>query len=130
MIREQIRIALAGLFANKLRSALTVLGMTIGVASVIVLISVGTGSSDAVQQRIQALGTNVLLVQRGFQRGGSSAAAATPPLTLAAAQALQNPDTAPAVLAVAPVVNVTSATMVHDGTSYSPATFIGTHPRT
>jgi putative ABC transport system permease protein len=128
MIREQIRIALAGLFANKLRSALTVLGMTIGVASVIVLISVGTGSSDAVQQRIQALGTNVLLVQRGFQRGGSSAGAATPPLTLAAADALQNPDTAPAVQAVAPVISVNSATMVHNGTSYSPATFIGTTP--
>ena len=65
MIREQIRIAVAGLVANKLRSALTILGMTIGVASVIVLISVGTGSSHAVQQRIQALGTNVLLVTRG-----------------------------------------------------------------
>ena len=128
MIREQIRIALAGLFANKLRSALTVLGMTIGVGSVIVLISVGTGSSHAVQQRIQALGTNVLLVQRGFQRGGSSAAVATPPLTLAAAQALQNPDTAPAVQAVAPVINVNSATIVHNGISYSPATFIGTTP--
>jgi putative ABC transport system permease protein len=72
------------LFANKLRSALTVLGMTIGVASVIVLISIGTGSSHAVQQRIQALGTNVLLVQRGFRRGGSSAGVATAPLTLAA----------------------------------------------
>jgi putative ABC transport system permease protein len=128
MIREQIRIAIAGLFANKLRSALTVLGMTIGVGSVIVLISVGTGSSAAVQQRIQALGTNVLLVQRPFQRGGSSAGPATPPLTLTAAQALQNPDTAPAVQAVASVVNVNGATMVHNGTSYSPATFIGTTP--
>ncbi len=128
MIREQIRIAVAGLVANKLRSALTILGMTIGVGSVIVLISVGTGSSHAVQQRIQALGTNVLLVTRGFQRGGSSAGAATPSLTLAASQALQNPDTAPAVQSVAPVVNVSSATMVYNGTSYSPTTFIGTTP--
>ena len=123
MIGEQIRIALTGLLANKLRSMLTVLGMTIGVASVIVLISVGTGSSDAVQQRIQALGTNVLLVSRSFQRGSTTA---TPALTLAAADALESSDAAPAVQSVAPVVNVSSPTLVHDGTSYSPSTFAGT----
>ena len=123
MIGEQIRIALTGLMANKLRSVLTVLGMTIGVASVIVLISVGTGSSDAVQQRIQALGTNVLLVSRSFQRGSTTA---TPALTLAAADALESSDAAPAVQSVAPVVNVSSPTLVHDGTSYSPSTFAGT----
>jgi putative ABC transport system permease protein len=123
VIGEQIRIALTGLMANKLRSMLTVLGMTIGVASVIVLISVGTGSSDAVEQRIQALGTNVLLVSRSFQRGSTTA---TPALTLAAADALQSSDAAPAVQSVAPVVNVSSPTLVHDGTSYSPSTFAGT----
>ena len=123
MIGEQIRIALTGLLANKLRSMLTVLGMTIGVASVIVLISVGTGSSDAVQQRIQALGTNVLLVSRSFQRGSTTA---TPALTLAAADALESSDAAPAVQSVAPVINVSNPTLVHDGTSYSPSTFAGT----
>jgi putative ABC transport system permease protein len=123
VIGEQIRIALTGLMANKLRSMLTILGMTIGVASVIVLISVGTGSSDAVEQRIQALGTNVLLVSRSFQRGSTTA---TPALTLAAADALQSSDAAPAVQSVAPVVNVNSPTLVHDGTSYSPSTFAGT----
>ncbi len=128
MIREQVRIAIAGIAANKLRSALTILGMTIGVASVIILISVGTGSSAAVQQRIQALGTNVLLVTRGFQRGGAGAGAATPPLTLQAADALQNNAQAPAVQAVAPVVNVGTAEMVHSGTSYEPSTFVGTNP--
>src|ERR1039458_4632598 len=97
--------------------------MTIGVASVAVLISVGTGSSDAVQQRIQALGTNVLLVSRSFQRDSTTA---TPALTLAAADALESSDAAPAVQSVAPVVNVSSPTLVHDGTSYSPSTFAGT----
>jgi len=46
---ETIRVAFAGLIANKLRSGLTILGLMIGVGSVIVLIAVGTGSSDAVQ---------------------------------------------------------------------------------
>ena len=46
---EILRIAWGGITANKLRSGLTILGMTIGVASVIVLIAVGNGSSKAVQ---------------------------------------------------------------------------------
>ena len=68
---EMLRIAWGGITANKLRSGLTVLGMTIGVASVIVLIAVGNGSSKAVQSTIQSLGTNVLVVQAsgGFRFG-------------------------------------------------------------
>ena len=46
---EMLRIAWSGISANKLRSGLTILGMTIGVASVIVLIAIGNGSSKAVQ---------------------------------------------------------------------------------
>jgi putative ABC transport system permease protein len=128
MIAEQTRIALTGLLANRLRSLLTVLGLTIGVASVIVLISVGTGSSAKVQQGIQALGTNVLLVQPTNPRGGAAATAAAPPLTLADATALNNPDSTPDIQSVAPVVNVNGATLVHNGTSYTPTTFVGTTP--
>ncbi len=126
--RETLRIALDGLLANRLRSSLTILGLAIGVASVIVLIAVGNGSSQTVQRRIESLGTNVLLVTRGFQRGGARATTATAPLTEKAAQALQNPDNAPDVQSVSPVVNAASATMVFNGTSYSPSTFVGTTP--
>jgi putative ABC transport system permease protein len=126
--RETLRIAVDGLLANRLRSSLTILGLAIGVASVIVLIAVGNGSSLTVQKRIESLGTNVLLVTRGFQRGGAGATAATAPLTEKAAQALENPDNAPDVQSVSPVVNAASATMVVDGTSYSPSTFVGTTP--
>jgi putative ABC transport system permease protein len=70
---ETLQIALGGILANKLRSGLTILGLTIGVASVIVLVAVGNGSSKAVEQRIEALGTNVLLVTGGGFRGGSRA---------------------------------------------------------
>ncbi len=75
---ETLRIAWSGITANKLRSGLTILGMTIGVASVIVLIAVGNGSSKAVQSRIQSLGTNVLVVMpSGGFRGGARASTTT-----------------------------------------------------
>jgi len=57
MTRDSIRIALRGIAANKLRSGLTVLGILIGVASVIALVAVGTGSGAAVTQQIEGLGT-------------------------------------------------------------------------
>jgi putative ABC transport system permease protein len=123
---ETLRIAVNGLLANRLRSSLTILGPGIGVASVIVLIAVGNGSSQTVQKRIESLGTNVLLVTRGFQRGGAGATVATPPLTEKAALALRDPTQAPDVQSAAPVVNAANATMVYDGTSYSPSTFVGT----
>ena len=73
---EILRIALAGVAANKLRSGLTILGMTIGVAAVIILVAVGNGSKNAVQERINALGSNVLLVQPQGGRFGPGAAEA------------------------------------------------------
>src|SRR5271163_859046 len=95
---ETLHIAVGGLLANKLRSGLTILGLTIGVASVIVLISVGTGSSQAVQARIQSLGTNVLIVMPSFARGGLTSSTTTPAtLTVQDADALVNPFTDPAV---------------------------------
>ena len=72
---EVLRIALAGVGANKLRSGLTILGMTIGVAAVIILVAVGNGSKLAVQERINALGSNVLLVQPQGGRFGPGGAA-------------------------------------------------------
>jgi putative ABC transport system permease protein len=124
---ETLRIALGGLLANKLRSGLTVLGMTIGVASVIILVAVGNGSSRAVQSRIESLGTNVLLVLRGGGVGGSRAVRSqTMPLTQADANALSDPVNAPDMAAVAPVVNAAGATAVNAGLSYSPGQVVGT----
>jgi putative ABC transport system permease protein len=126
---ESLRVAFAGLIANKLRSALTVLGLMIGVGSVILLIAVGTGSSNAVQKQIDALGTNVLLVQNATALGGLRATPTTSTsLTLADATALQNSYQAPDVQSVSPVVNANGVTLTYDGTTYSPSTFVGTTP--
>jgi putative ABC transport system permease protein len=126
---ETLRIAWSGIVANKLRSGLTILGMTIGVASVIVLIAVGNGSSKAVQSRIQSLGTNVLIVMTGGFRGGARASSASSvSLTKQDAEALQSPDLTPDVKSASPVVNASSVKLVYNSTSYEPSTFVGTTP--
>jgi putative ABC transport system permease protein len=126
---ETIRVAFAGLVANKLRSGLTILGLMIGVGSVIVLIAVGTGSSDAVQKQIDALGSNVLSVQAGASLGGlRSSSSSTTPLTIADANALKNQFQAPDLASVSPVVTANGVTMTYNGTTYSPSSFVGTTP--
>ena len=108
---ETLRIAWNGITANKLRSGLTILGMTIGVASVIVLIAVGNGSSKAVASRIQSLGTNVLIVQGsgGFRGGARASTTTTVSLTKADAEALQAPARRPDVQSASPVVDAQPA---------------------
>jgi putative ABC transport system permease protein len=128
---ETLRIAWGGIIANKLRSGLTILGMTIGVASVIILIAVGNGSSKAVEERIESLGTNVLLVEAGGLRGGphfGGTSSSSVSLTKQDAAALQNKSEAPDVQSAAPVVNASAVTLVYKGTSYEPGTFVGTTP--
>jgi putative ABC transport system permease protein len=127
---EMLRIAWSGITANKLRSGLTILGMTIGVASVIVLIAVGNGSSKAVQSTIQSLGTNVLVVQpTGAFRGGARANTAnTVSLTKADAEALQDPSLAPDVKSSSPVVDADDVSLTYNGTSFEPSSFLGTTP--
>jgi putative ABC transport system permease protein len=127
-----LRIAWSGITANKLRSGLTILGMTIGVASVIVLIAVGNGSSKAVQSRIQSLGTNVLIVMPsggGFRLGArANTGASGISLTKQDAEALQDPSLAPDVKSASPVVNATAVKLVFGSSSYEPSSFIGTTP--
>jgi len=129
---ETLRIAWGGISTNKLRSGLTILGMTIGVAAVIVLIAVGNGSSKAVQSRIQSLGTNVLVVMpSGFSfRGGARASSSTTKVSLTKqdAEALKSPSLAPDVESASPVVNATGVKLVYGSSSYEPSSFVGTTP--
>jgi len=65
-----LRIALRALAVNKLRSALTMLGIVIGVGAVIVMIAVGSGAQARVEEQIRALGSNLLLVMPGSTTAG------------------------------------------------------------
>jgi putative ABC transport system permease protein len=70
-LRESIAVALEGLAANKMRAALTMLGVIIGVGAVIAMLAIGQGASQQMMQRIQQLGTNVLIVMSGQSRSGA-----------------------------------------------------------
>jgi putative ABC transport system permease protein len=67
-----LRIALRALAVNKLRSALTMLGIVIGVGAVIVMIAVGAGAQARVEEQIRALGSNLLLVMPGSTTAGGA----------------------------------------------------------
>jgi putative ABC transport system permease protein len=124
---ETLRFAVGGLAANKVRSGLTMLGVLIGVAAVIILLAVGNGSSQAVKDSIEKLGTNALTVSSGGGFGGQSTATSTKPLTVDDARALADASSAPDIESEAPEVT-TSQTALYDGTSHSVNQVVGTYP--
>ncbi|MFF0295456.1 ABC transporter permease [Kitasatospora sp. NPDC004615] len=121
---QMIRFAVGGLAANKVRSALTMLGVLIGVASVILLLAVGNGSSVAVKESITSLGTNSLTVSTAASRGSATAAKK---LTVEDAKALASATDTPAIKSVAPVVT-TSGTALYGNISYQPGQIVGSYP--
>jgi putative ABC transport system permease protein len=128
MALETLRTAWIGLMSHRLRTALTVLGITIGIASVIVLVAVGKGSSDAVQESIDSLGSNTLTVSAssGVSTVGAAATAVT--LEKADVEALEDEERAPAIASVSPVVSASGAELTYGESSYEPGEFVGTTP--
>ncbi|MDN5363357.1 MAG: putative transport system permease protein [Eubacteriales bacterium] len=103
-----IKLALAGIRANKLRSFLTMLGVIIGVAAVIVLVSIGEGTSQSVTERIQGMGSNLISVNiRSNQT----------PVTLTYEEVMKWKER-PGVAGVAPVIS-NSVTVKYGNKSYS-----------
>ena len=92
--------ALESLSANKLRSGLSILGIVIGVAAVIAMISLGRGAENTITGSIQGIGTNLVFVFRG----GSDEVRNPKPITLGDADAISDPFQAPSVAAVAPLL--------------------------
>ena len=147
--RESSRFAVEGVTSNKLRSALTTLGILIGVAAVIILVAVGTGSSASVAASISRLGSNTLTISStsttGGGRGGGAAAFAellgggtsgtttgtktkARQLTMDDARALTDTTRAPDVLGVAPVVSANGVVAAYAGASHTVGTFTGSTP--
>ena len=85
------KVSFRSLRANKMRSALTMLGMIIGVAAVIVMVAIGAGANERIAQQIASVGSNLLLVLPGSTTSGGlrSGFGSTPTLTLGDARAVE-----------------------------------------
>jgi putative ABC transport system permease protein len=103
-LADTLRTALDALVANKLRAALTMLGVMIGVASVIAMVSLGQGAAKIVGDTLQGLGTNVVFVTPGGRTIGFAQAAggAATNLTIDDSRALEAPGAVPDATAVEP----------------------------
>jgi putative ABC transport system permease protein len=104
--------ALESLASNKLRSALTMLGIVIGVAAVIAMLAIGRGAQSSISSSIESIGTNVLYIMMGGDREIRN----PKPLTLNDANALANRMNAPSIAAVAPYLQG-MAEVSYSGTS-------------
>jgi putative ABC transport system permease protein len=100
-ILQTIFEALESLTVNKLRSALTVLGIVIGVAAVIAMMAIGAGVQASITGQIQGIGTNLIFISAGNQQ---EVVRNPKPLTLSDAEALADPLAAPSIAAVAPTL--------------------------
>jgi putative ABC transport system permease protein len=119
-IKRVLLGTLSVLVGNKLRSGLTILGIVIGVAAVIAMLSIGQGAQNSITSAISSIGTNLLFVSAGSRarfggEGGANIVRNVRPLTLLDAQALQDPFQAPAIEAVAPILQGGSISAAANG---------------
>ncbi len=126
---ETVRTAVAALNARRMRSALTMLGILIGIAAVMLTVGLGQGASASITNQINALGSNLIIVSPsmstssgGFRGGGGAVST----LTTQDAAMLADPAIAPNIAAVAPTSSVSGSLQSSDTTWTS--TVVGTTP--
>jgi putative ABC transport system permease protein len=124
MIWEAVALALRAIRRNMMRSTLTILGIVIGVAAVIAMVTLGKGTTARITESIQSLGSNVLIVTPGAQagRGPGGAAVAGPAFTLRDVTAISQDISGTS--AVAPMASA-RAQVVYGNENW-PTTIIGT----
>jgi putative ABC transport system permease protein len=126
---ETLRTAVDAVRSHRLRSMLTMLGIVIGISSVVLTVGLGLGAQEQVRKQIDALGSNLLIVSPGSStnssgvRGGFGSAST---LTLADAQAIADRTVAPDVARVAPAS--TTTTSLTAGTTNWTSKVVGTTP--
>jgi putative ABC transport system permease protein len=114
-----LAVSVDSIFAHKLRAALTMLGIIIGIAAVLVTVGIGSGAAASITDRIEASGTNLLTISAGASRGMSSSSS----LTVADAEVFTDATLFPDIVAVAPQYS-SSATLAF-GSSEGSYTVVG-----
>jgi putative ABC transport system permease protein len=126
---DTFRAGVDAIITHRLRSGLTMLGILIGIAAVILTVGLGEGSQQQVSAEVQALGTNLLIISPGSStsttgvRGGFGSAST---LTQTDAAALESPVVAPDIAAVAPTTS-SSETLTAGSTNWT-TSVVGTTP--
>ena len=115
---EAVRSALSAIGANALRSALTMLGIIIGVAAVIAMVAIGSGARERVTSQIKSLGANLAIIQSGNVTQGGARLGAGASSTLTDEDATAIAKEIDDVVAAAPVI-VTRAQAVYAGSNWS-----------
>ncbi len=124
-----VMMALKALSRNVMRSALTTLGIVIGIAAVIAMVEIGQGASKAVQQTIASMGANNLLIMPGTASSGgvSFGAGSIMTLTPKDAEVLGDPERCPAIAAAAPIVRARTQ-VIYGNKNWVPIYIYGTTP--
>lgn len=125
-LRELIQIAWQGILSNKLRSGLTVLGIVIGIASVITLMGIGEGAKKEAEKQVQSLGVNLIYIRPGAASTSSisQGQGTAPTLTYEDAKAVK--ETCPSISEVA--AQYQSSYQVQRGEFNTSTTVLGTEP--
>ncbi len=124
-ISEILKIALKSLTSNKLRSILTMLGVIIGVAAVIVMISISAGTEATIAEKINGLGSNLLFINQAFTRGGPGQGNQQGGLVYSDVAAIR--DQVPGVAGVS-VEQQSSVTIKYNDNTLTDITLVGTTP--
>jgi putative ABC transport system permease protein len=114
-----LRVALRALRKNKMRAALTVLGVVIGIAAVTTMVSIGQSASDLVQGQLQSFGTNMIVVSSNSRRTGGVHQGRGTTVTLTAADCDAISRECHSVLAASPLV-FTNAQVIYGNTNWYP----------
>ena len=117
-----LQLALRALAKNRLRAALTVLGVVIGIAAVTTLVSVGQSAAAMIRGQFSAIGTNVIVVIPGTGERGGVRLGPLPTLSQGDVEAIAAD--CPAVLATTPLVGA-AGQVIHAGTNWSPKQMFG-----
>ncbi len=104
IITDLLQETFSSLSGNKVRSGLTMLGIIIGIASVIALVAIGTGAQESVQANIQAIGSNLIVITPGSQQNGGVNAGRGSAQTLTLDDAVSLAADVPDAMAIAPEV--------------------------
>ncbi len=121
-ILASVRIALGALRVNKLRSALTMLGIIIGVAAVIAMVAVGSGATARIEEQIRSIGSNIIIVVPGSTTSSGVRLGSGNAVTLSEADARELAAQCPDVALAAPLVRG-GAQVVYGNNNWAPTIY-------